>query len=81
MKLLIQNLLAQSAGAVEYTDCSCAEGQDSPNNRPVYDTKQSDNEIPVMMELWGMRSTLSLPLLLGPLWPDMFAPDKTLSMG
>ena len=33
-----------------------------------YDTKQSDDEVPVMLELWGMRSTSSLPLLPGPLW-------------
>ena len=31
-----------------------------------YDTKQSDSESPVMQELWGMWSTLSLSLLPGP---------------
>ena len=31
------------------------------------DTKQSDGEIPVMLELWGMWSTPSLPLLPGSL--------------
>ena len=31
------------------------------------DTKQSDSEAPVMMKLWGMRSTTSLPSLPGPL--------------
>ena len=34
-----------------------------------------------MLELWGMQSTPSLPLLLGPLWPGMVAPDRALSMG
>ncbi len=34
--------IAQSAGAVEYTDCTSAEGQDPPNECPGYDTKQSD---------------------------------------
>ena len=29
-----------------------------------------------MLELWGMRSTPSLPLLPGPLWPGVVAPDK-----
>ena len=29
-----------------------------------------------MLELWGMRSTPSLPLLPGPLWPRVVAPDK-----
>ena len=43
---------------------------------PGYDTKQSDGEVSVMMELWGMRSTLSLPLLAGPLGPGMVAPDS-----
>ena len=43
--------------------------------------KQSDGEIPVMLELWGMQSTLSLSLLSGPLWPEVIAPEKVLSMG
>ena len=29
-----------------------------------------------MLELWGMRSTPSFPLLPGPLWPGVGAPDK-----
>ena len=29
-----------------------------------------------MLKLWRMRNTSSLPLLLGPLWPGMVAPDK-----
>ena len=41
-----------------------------------YDTKQSDGEVPAILELWGMRSTLSLPSLPGPLWPGVVAPDK-----
>ena len=45
-----------------------------------YDTKQSDGEIPVMEMLWGIRSTLSLPLFQSPLWPGMVAPDSVLSM-
>ena len=47
-----------------------------PNECPVYETKQSDGEVPVMLELWGMQSTPSLPLLPGSLWPVMVAPDK-----
>ena len=46
-----------------------------------YDTKQSDGEVPVMLELWGMQSTPSLPLLPGPPWSRMVAPDRALSMG
>ena len=48
---------------------------------PGYDTKQSDSEFPVMLELWGMQRTPSLPLLTGPLWPGMVAPDRGLYMG
>ena len=59
--------LAESAGAAEYTDCVNAERQDSPNECPAYDTKQFDGKDPVMLELWGMRSTPSLPSLPGPL--------------
>ena len=40
------------------------------------DTKQSDGEIPALLELWGMWSTPSLPSLPGPLWPGVVAPDK-----
>ena len=41
----------------------------------------SNGEVPVMLELWGMRSDPSLPLLPGPLWPGVVAPDGDLSMG
>ena len=41
-----------------------------------YDTKQSDDETPVMLELWERRS-IHLP---GPLWPEVVAPDTILSM-
>ena len=34
-----------------------------------------------MLELWGMRSTPSLPSLPGGLWPIVVAPDRALSMG
>ena len=45
------------------------------------DTKQSYVEVPVMLELWGMWSTVSLSSLPGPLWPGMVAPDKVVFMG
>ena len=54
-------------GRVEYSDCIFTEGQDpSSNGCPGYDTKQSDGAVPVMLDLWGMWSTPSLPLLPGP---------------
>ena len=52
-----------------------------PNESPAYDTKQYDGEGPVMLELWGMQSTPSLPSLPGSLWPGVVAPDRVLSMG
>ena len=73
--------MAQSAEAVEYTDCISAEGLDSPKECPGNDTKQSDGEGSIMMELWGMRSTLLLPSFPGPLWPWVVAPDRIPSMG
>ena len=45
-----------------------------PNECPRYDTKQSDGEVPVMLELRGMQSTPSL--LPGPLRPGVVTPDK-----
>ena len=53
----------------------------STNECLEYDTKQSDREVPVMLELWGMQSTLSLPLLLGPLSSGVVEPDRVLSIG
>ena len=34
-----------------------------------------------MLELRGMRSTPSLPSLPGPVWPEMVALERVLSMG
>ena len=36
---------------------------------------------PVMLKLWGMRSTPSLPSLPGPLWFGVVASDRVLYMG
>ena len=51
------------------------------NECPGYNTKQSDGEVPVMQELWGMQSTPSLPSLPGPLWSGAVSPHSVLSMG
>ena len=40
------------------------------NECPGYDTK-SDGEVPVMLKLWGMQSTPSLPLFPGRLWSEV----------
>ena len=47
-----------------------------PNECPGYDTKQSDGEVPEMLEFCGMQSTPLLPSLSVPLWPGVVAPDK-----
>ena len=58
-------IFAQSAGAVEYTVCTSEGGKNPPNECPGYDTKQSDGEVLAVQELWGMRSTPSLPSVPG----------------
>ena len=57
-------------------------GVRQPHNEcPGYETIQSDDEAPVMLDLWVMQSTPSFPSLPGPLWPAEVAPDRVLSMG
>ena len=67
--------MAKLAGAAEYTDCI------SPNKCPGYDTKQSDSETPITLELWVMQHTHLLPSHPGPLWPGVEASYRVLSMG
>ena len=83
LTIMAEMLIAQSTGAVEYTDCNSTEGGKPPRSNKCsgYDTKQSDGEVPVILELWEMRSTFSLPLLPGQLWPGVVAPDRILSIG
>ena len=52
-----------------------------PNEGPGYDTRQSDDEVPVMLELLGMWSAPSLPLILDSLWIGVVEPERVLSMG
>ena len=44
----------------------------------IYDSKQSDCEVPALLELWGMWSTASIPSFSGPLLPGVKAPDTVL---
>ena len=60
---------------------SLQRGKNPPSNVLIYDTKQSDGERPVILELWGMRSTSFLPSLPGPLCLRVVAPDRFQSMG
>ena len=48
---------------------------EAPHDFPEDDTKQSDIQVPVMLELWGMQSTSSLSSLPGPLYPRVEATD------
>ena len=58
--LVTHQNIAQSARAVEYTDCR--EGKASSNECPGYDAKLFNGEVPVMLELWGIRSTLFIAI-------------------
>ena len=59
----------------------CRGVRPTPNECPDIDTKQSDGEVPVMFDLWGIRSTPSLPLFPGLHWPGGIATDRALFMG
>ena len=50
------------------------------NKCPDYDTKQSNGEVPVMLELRGMWSNPSFPLLPAPFWPGVITLDRVLYM-
>ena len=58
--ILIHIILAQLAGTPEYPDYISAEGWDSPNECPIYDTKQSDGDVSVLLELWGTLSVIAI---------------------
>ena len=60
---------------------SLQKGKNSLNERHEYNTKQSDDETPIIMELSGMQSTPSLPSLPGPPRPGVVAPERVLSVG
>ena len=81
LRIVTRSYFSQSAVAVEYAESHFCRVVIRLNECPRYDTKQYDGEVPVMLELWGMQSTPSLPLLPGPLWPGVVAPDQVLSMG
>ena len=74
-------MIDQLAGTVEYIDCISTGGYDSRNEYPGHDTKLSDGEASLNLELWGMQSTPSWPSLLGQLWPGVVTTDRVLSLG
>ena len=77
-------MFAQLGGAVEIHQlhlCRKVSPLLTNNEYPRYDTKQSDGEAPVILELLGIQNIPSLPLLPGPFWPEVVAPDRILSVG
>ena len=65
----LSSKLCQLAGIVEYNNTSVQRVKTPTNECPRYDIKQSDCEAPVMLELWGMKSTHLLPFIPDSLWP------------
>ena len=61
--------------------CRGIEPPTTTNECPGYDIKQSDCEVLIILEIWRIRITPSLPSLPGLLWPRMVAPNRVLSMG
>ena len=59
----------------------CKDVRPPTNDFIGYDTKESDNEALVMLELWGMRGIPSLPSLRGQVRHVVEVPDRILSMG
>ena len=72
-KQTIPNLYAQSAGAVEYTDCTLPT-KTLPTS--VQDMKLNN----LNGKVWGMQSTPLLPSLPVALGPGRLVPDRALSM-
>ena len=50
-------------------------------NTAGYDTMLSDADVPVMLELWEIQSTPSLPSLPSPLRPGVISSDWVLFIG
>ena len=57
---------------------SLQRGKTMPQMYPGYGTKQSDGDVSVMLELWGMQSTPASSSLQGPLWHGVVASDRVL---
>ena len=60
----------------------CKKGKNLLANKcPGYVTKQSDGNTAVMLELLRIWSTPLFPSLPGPLWPEVGAHERVLSVG
>ena len=58
-------MLHSRLGLKDTPTVSLQRGKVLRNECPRYDTKQSDGEVPVMLELSGMLNNPSLPVPLG----------------
>ena len=76
----LQPLIAQSAGYVEHIDFISADRWD-PQRMSWYDIKQSDGQVLLMLDIWGMQGNPSLSSLPGSLWFGVVVPDSFLSLG
>ena len=72
---------AQSPGGGKITRLHLCRRVRSSSEYPGHDTEQSDDEAPVMLELWEKWITPSLASLSGPLWLRLITFDRFLSMG
>ena len=80
--VILRLLFAQSVEAVESHRLYLCRGVRPPSDEcPAYDAKQSNGTVPVILELWRIRSAPSLPSLPGPLWSGVVVPDRSLSIG
>ena len=60
----------------------CREVRSHPYNEcPGYDIKQSDDEAPVILELWGMWTTPHIAIVPRSTLARVVAPDRVLSKG
>ena len=73
MKVTVKST-AQSAGAVKCSDCRPV------RHNPMTVLDMTLISLMVRFQLWGIRSTPSLPSLPGPLRPGVVAPDRVLPM-
>ena len=83
-----RRVLGMTLNCISPVNCGCRKQQrlhlcrgirPPANDCPVYDIKQSNDEVPVMLALWGMQSTLSLPTNTDPFWPGVLGTYMVLS--
>ena len=71
--------LSKTADALPRKKGQTSKKATTSNDYPGYDTGKTDGEVPVL-ELWGMWSTPSFPLLPGQPWTGAVVPVRVSSM-